>query len=93
MAQLTKDPIANPMMVLREEFDDWAILFNPDTGAAFGMNPVSVLIWKNLDGKHGKEELVNLVKDNCSEVPAEVNTHVADFLKELEEKGFVGYEN
>lgn len=93
MAKQTKDPIANPMMVLREEFDDWAILFNPDSGEAFGMNPVSVLIWKKLDGKHGTEELIKLVKDNCTEVPAEVNTHVADFLKELEEKGFVGYEN
>jgi hypothetical protein len=51
------------------------------------------LIWKKLDGKHGKEELIKLVKDNCTDVPAEVDTHIVDFLKELEEKGFVGYEN
>ena len=25
-------PIANPLIVLREEFDDWAILFDPDSG-------------------------------------------------------------
>jgi hypothetical protein len=25
-------PIANPYVMLREEFDDWAVLFNPDTG-------------------------------------------------------------
>jgi hypothetical protein len=29
-----KNPIANPLIVLREEFDDWAILFDPDTGSA-----------------------------------------------------------
>jgi SynChlorMet cassette protein ScmD len=92
MPQKTNHPVANPLMVLREEFDDWAILFNPDTGEAFGMNPVSVLIWKKLDGKHGETELVKLVKEHCSEVPAEVDAHVVAFLKELEEKGFVGYE-
>jgi len=30
MNQIDK-PIANPIVLLREEFDDWAILFNPDT--------------------------------------------------------------
>jgi hypothetical protein len=25
-----KKPIANPLIVLREGFDDWAILFDPD---------------------------------------------------------------
>ena len=29
------NPIANPLIVLREEFDDWAILFDPDTGDAY----------------------------------------------------------
>ncbi len=28
-------PIANPMIVFREEFDDWAVLFNPETGDTF----------------------------------------------------------
>jgi hypothetical protein len=29
---LLEKPKANPEIVLREEFDDWALLFNPDTG-------------------------------------------------------------
>jgi hypothetical protein len=32
--ELTDKPIANPVVVLREKFDDWAILFNPDTAGA-----------------------------------------------------------
>lgn len=40
-------PIVNPIVVLREEFDDWAILFNPDTDAAVGINPVGVGAWKS----------------------------------------------
>ena len=43
------NPVANPLIVLREEFDDWAILFDPDTGSAVGINPVGVAIWKVLD--------------------------------------------
>ncbi len=36
-------PVANPSVVLREEFDNRAILFDPDTGDAFGINPVGAL--------------------------------------------------
>ena len=37
-----KKPVANPMVVLREEFDDWALLFDPDTNDIFTIDPVSV---------------------------------------------------
>ena len=47
----TDKPIANPIVVLREEFDDWAVLFNPDTADALGINPVGVAVWKRMDGQ------------------------------------------
>ena len=47
-----KKPKVNPTVVLREEFDDWAILFDPDTNVTLGINPMGVYIWKCLDGKH-----------------------------------------
>jgi hypothetical protein len=37
--------------VLREEFDDWAVLFDPDTGHGFGLNPAGVYVWKLLNGE------------------------------------------
>ena len=44
---MTKDdkPIANPYVSLREEFDDWAVLFNPDTGRGYGLSPTGVYLW------------------------------------------------
>ena len=48
--------IRNPHIVLREEFDDWALLYNPDNGRSVGLTPTGVSIWqslskgKNLDG-------------------------------------------
>ncbi len=64
-----KNPIANPLIVLREEFDDWAILFDPDTGNAFGLNPTGVFIWKHLDGKNGVEDIIKKLQDEADDVP------------------------
>ncbi len=85
-------PIANPLIVLREEFDDWAILFDPDSGKAFGLNPTSVFIWKLLDGKHKVKDIISQVKANCEDVPDDVAGHVDEFLKQLTDCGFLGYE-
>jgi SynChlorMet cassette protein ScmD len=87
-----KKPVANPLVVLREEFDDWAILFEPDTGNAFGLNPVGVFIWKRLDGKHTMEDILKELRDNAEDVPEEGGDHLKEFVKELVEQGLVGYE-
>lgn len=85
-------PIANPDVVLREEFDDWAVLFDPDSGDGFGINPVSVFIWKRLDGKHTTEEILAELRQKCEDVPDDAEDHLKDFVKELVERGLAGYE-
>lgn len=85
-------PIANPLVVFREEFDDWAILLDPDSGKAFGVNPVGALIWKQLDGKHTLKEIEVSIKEQFSDVPEDLESHLMDFIKELFENGFAGYE-
>jgi SynChlorMet cassette protein ScmD len=87
-----KNPISNPLIVLREEFDDWAILFDPDTGNAFGLNPTGVFIWKLLDGKHGVEDIVKGLRDEADDVPEQAADHVREFIQSLEQQGLVGYE-
>ena len=88
--EIPDKPIANPTVVLREEFDDWAILFDPDTGKGFGLNPVSVFIWKRLDGEHTVAELIDALRAECDEVPAEVEDDVKKFIQELLDKGLAG---
>jgi SynChlorMet cassette protein ScmD len=85
-------PIANPVCVLREEFDDWAVLFNPDTADAVGINPVGVVVWKQLDGQCSVDEIVAAVHKQFSDVPAGAAAEVQAFIAELAERGFVGYE-
>lgn len=85
-------PIANPLIVLREEFDDWAILFDPDTGDASAINPVSVFIYKHLDGQHTVPDIVAKLKKECEDVPENAETEVQEFIQQLLDKGYAGYE-
>jgi SynChlorMet cassette protein ScmD len=83
---------ANPLVILREEFDDWAILFDPDTGSAFGVNPIGVLIWKLLDGRHSLEEITREIQTAAEEVPPDVVDHVRDFVCSAVAFGLAGQE-
>jgi len=89
---LSDKPVANPVVVLREEFDDWAVLFNPDTAGAVGTNPVGVAVWKLMNGKRSLEEIVTHVKEEFDDVPGSVDEELTDFVANLAESGFVGYE-
>jgi SynChlorMet cassette protein ScmD len=82
----TDRPIANPNAVLREEFDDWAVLFNPDTADASGINPVGVAVWKRMDGKRSLEDIVSEIRNSFEDTPD------AAFVNTLAENGFAGLE-
>ena len=89
--KLFDKPVTNPVVVLREEFDDWAVLFNPDTAGAVGINPVGVAVWKLMDGERNLKEIVVHVKDQFDDVPETVDEELTDFVENLAESGFVGY--
>lgn len=88
---IEKKYIVNPLIVLREEFDDWAVLFDPDTGNAHGLDPTGVFIWKQIDGKHDIDEIVKGLHDNFDEVPDDAKKEVETFISGLEEKGYITY--
>ncbi len=84
--------IPNPAIVLREEFDDWAILFDPDTGNAFGLNPLGVLVWKRSLNREGLEDILRSIHDTAVDVPPDVEDHVRTFMKEAVDWGLARYE-
>jgi len=92
MEQVERVPMANSLVVFREEFDDWAILFDPDSGKAFGINPVGAFIWKHLDGKRGLKQILDEIKDSFEEVPHDAGRQSEEFIAELVKIGFAGYE-
>lgn len=93
MAILERNPIANPMIVFREEYDDWAILFDPDSNETYGLNPTSAFVWKKLNGKNSKKKILEALKKTCEDgIPEEAPKHLEDFIRDLEKHGLAGYE-
>jgi len=84
-----RKPKANPLIVLRIEFDDWAILFDADTGDGYTINPVGVFVWKNLDGKQTLPEIVEKLKKECEDVPEGVEIDCNEFIEKLLERKLV----
>ena len=87
-----KRPIANPFVMLREEFDDWAVLFDPDSAHGFGLNPAGVCLWKLLDGEHTLDDLLEEIRRYTERVPEEARDHVVAFVDELVAEGLAGFD-
>ena len=83
--------IANESIVLREESDDWAVLFDPETSHVYAMNPISVYIWKCLDGKNTIADIVRKLGQECKDMPDDAVDHIKLFLDDLVEKGYAEY--
>ncbi len=83
-------PWASPYVVLREEFDDWAVLFNPDTAKAIGTNPTGVVVWRLVNGQNTVEQICNQLQNHCSDVPQAATDEILTFINLLAEQGFVG---
>ena len=84
-------PRANPFVVLREEFDDWAILFDPDTGRGLGLSPIGVYLWRLLDGEHTRDALLQKIRHDADNVPEEASDHIGPFVDDLVARGLVGF--
>lgn len=83
--------VANPNIVFREEFDDWALLFNPENGAVIGLNPIGTFIRKRLDGSHSILDITSEINEHFDEVPPNMENEVQNFVDELVKKGYATY--
>ena len=83
--------VANSTISLREEFDDWGLLFDPDADEALGVNEVGIFVWKRLDGKHTREDILKELYENYEDIPEEAGEHIREFIQELTENGLAGY--
>jgi SynChlorMet cassette protein ScmD len=75
-----KKPIVNPVVVLRKEFDEWAVLFNPDTAEAVGINPVGVAIWELLDQQIDIHEIADTIREDFADVPGSATEEIENLL-------------
>ena len=74
-------------LIFRIESDDWGLLFDPETGDNTAINPVGVVICKNLNGLNTVLDLVEKVKDAFNGVTDQVESDVIHFLQNLVSNG------
>lgn len=87
-----RKPRKNPEIVFREESDDVSLLFNPADGSLFGLNPVGVFVWKRLDGRQGRAEILGQMQQQCRGVPEDAARQIDAFIEQLAVKGLIVYD-
>ncbi len=81
----------NPDIVLREEDEDGALLFNPGTNQVRVINLTGLFIWQHCDGQSKLEEILEAMLEAFEDVPAnQVGQHVQEFLDGRLRSGFIG---
>ena len=78
--------------ILIQTTNGFGVRFDPDTGHAFGLNPISVFVWQRLDGKHTVQDILSEMKDTYRDVPHEAENHLREFISNLLQHGLAGYE-
>jgi len=82
--------VTSPIIVLREESDDWGILFDPDTGNIIGINPVGVAIWKLLDGTHSFNDILTRIESEFECKVEQIRDDIETFINGLLEQRAIG---
>jgi hypothetical protein len=82
--------IANPNMVFREEEEDAALLFDPETGVLHILNATAVAVWKLLDGKRDLGRIMADLRDEFDGMDAAADAQVTEMLNHLLAIGAVG---
>jgi hypothetical protein len=83
--------LRNPDVVLREEDEDGALLFNPDTNQVRVLNATAVFLWHLCDGMKGVPDMAAALKAQFEGVPEkEAEDHVKSFMDDMTANGFIG---
>jgi hypothetical protein len=81
----------NPCLVLREESDDCALLFDPDAGRVHLLNPPAVAVWKLLDGRRTLREVLAALADEFDGMEPAAASQVVALARALAGIGAVGF--
>lgn len=70
-------------VVIREESDDFALLYDPDTGESFVLDPVGVFVCRRMDGAHGIKQIIAESGAFFEGVPDDAPDQVRAFVESL----------
>ena len=76
-------------LVFRKEFDKSGLLFNPDDGKIFTLNPTTAFICERLQEGCTREEILAAMRQKIQNIPPEVEKDLDAFLEQLRGAGFL----
>ena len=83
----------NPSVVFREEFDNTALLYNPDNdngNNTFLLNATGKVIWKALVEGCDEPTVLRKLAEVCyAPLPESAEADLKEFIAALKEKGFI----
>ena len=83
--------IRNPDVVLHEEDEDGALVFNPDNDQVKVLNRTGFFIWNLCDGRHDLESMLFALENSYRGTDDhQVSQQVASFIDEMVTSGFIG---
>jgi len=86
--------VQNPDVNLREEDEDGALLFNPDSDRVQLLNSTGLYIWKLCAQGRTQSEIAAAFLQDFDEVPAEtVAADVEEFVTSMLDSGFLGVQD
>ena len=86
--------IVNPDVVLREEDEDGALLFHPDTNHLQVINATGTYLWHRCDGTRDYKAFADSLVEEFDGLPEDSSMlleQVQEFFDDLVAKGFVGF--
>lgn len=82
--------VANPKLVLREEGEEGAVLFDPDTGMVRLLNSTAAAIYGLIDGRRTVSEIGEVLRRRYDEFGTDAETQVMGLLDRWHRSGIVG---
>lgn len=82
---------ANELIIFRRESEGNSLLFNPENGKLFGLNPVATLIWEALVNGNGRCEILQSLEAQTVTLPDQAETDIDEFITSLQEHGFLAF--
>ena len=80
----------NPSVVARDLTEgQGAVLLHLDSGEYHGVNPIGLAIWELLDEERTVGHVVEALRERVEDPPADLETDVVQFLREVADRDLV----
>jgi hypothetical protein len=82
--------VPKPSVVLREEDDNYALLYDPESGSVRILNSTAAAIWNLIDGRRTVGEVMALLREAFEGLDASAETQLLRLIQGLYQVGALG---